>query len=91
MHWAYFRASWVTLFDAPDELDPPDDAVVVVGSELDGPPLHAATPNPRAMTAVSPAVHRQRRLPLLISRPTVGAVSLAFTSSLALKSLPFVS
>ena len=43
MHWAYFRACWVTLFDAPDELDPPGDAaVVVVGSELGDPPLHAA-------------------------------------------------
>jgi hypothetical protein len=45
MHWAYFSACWVELFDAPDELEPPDDpaAVVVVDAEFDDPPPHAAS------------------------------------------------
>src|ERR1700677_1084977 len=45
MHWAYFRACWVALFDAPDELEPPDDpaAVVDVDAEFDDTPLHAAS------------------------------------------------
>ena len=53
MHWAYLRACCSKLFDAPEELEPPDDAapLVVDGFEVGDPPPHAASVTATAIKA----------------------------------------
>jgi hypothetical protein len=51
MHWAYLRACCSKLFDAPEELEPPDDAapLVVDGLEVGDPPPHAPSVTAKAI------------------------------------------